>query len=83
MTLILTLSIKQDPRYLYYLDTKNNLIKIDKKQKSPEKEIIKKINIEREKHTIIFVSSNKEGYLTIEKVKIKNEKGEILPPLFI
>jgi hypothetical protein len=83
MTLILTLSIKQDPRYLYYLDTKNNLIKIDKKQKSPEKEIIKKINIEREKHTIIFVSSNKEGFLTIEKVKIKNEKGGELPPPFI
>lgn len=83
MTLILTLSIKQDPKFLYYLDYKNNLIRIDKNKKKPDKEIIKKINLEREKHTIIFVSSNKEGYLTIEKVKIKNEKGELLPPPFL
>jgi len=83
MTLIITLNIKQDPNFLYYLDYKNNLIRIDKKQKNPEKEVIKKINIEREKHTIIFVSSNKEGFLTIEKVKIRNEKGGELPPPFL
>jgi len=72
--LLKTLDIKAEKGFLYSLDKDDYLIKISKKKRTEKQKIAKIENLKREKKYIMFVSSNLEGYLTIERA-IRLKKG--------
>jgi hypothetical protein len=69
-----TTDIKAEKGFLYLIDKDNFLVKINKRKRIEREKIAKVENLEREKKYILFVSSNLEGYLTIERA-IRLKKG--------
>lgn len=67
-------TIKAEKGFLYLIDKDDFIVKINKRKKTEREKVAKINNLEREKKYIMFVSSNLEGYLTIERA-IRLKKG--------
>ena len=72
--LLKVLDIKAEKGFLYSIDKEDFILKINARKRTEREKIAKIENVTRKNNYILFVGSNLEGYLTIERA-IRLKKG--------